>query len=169
MIEMVANISTETASQCHGKLHSAIINRAKEIRSKATDLSDRDCVAYESLISAFKLPKSDANNRRLRRAAINRAAQEAARVPIQVAELATEVIGLCDELEPLANTNLTSDRIGAASLACSTIHICIMNVMANIPFISNDDFVTDLNSYMKECIAYLAEHKPNSLPSELGR
>ncbi len=169
MVQMVANISIQTASQNERELYSAIIKNASDAQSKSMDLADEDCIAYESLLAAFKLPKLDANDKRIRKNAIQTAAKEAACVPVTVARLAKDIIQLCDDLKPISNTNLNSDRIGAVSLACSVIYICIMNVRANIPFISDQIMRERLTSTVDVFIAYLAVHQPSVSSLKLDR
>jgi methenyltetrahydrofolate cyclohydrolase len=92
-----------------------VARQADELRERAASLADDDAAAYRAVLDAYRLPKGgDGGQRRARIAA---ALDGAARVPLQIAELAARVAGLGAGVAAGGNPSLRGDTVAAAHLA----------------------------------------------------
>jgi methenyltetrahydrofolate cyclohydrolase len=92
-----------------------VARQADELRERAASLADDDAAAYRAVLDAYRLPKGgDGGQRRARIAA---ALDGAARVPLQIAELAARVAGLGAGVAAGGNPSLRGDIVAAAHLA----------------------------------------------------
>lgn len=98
-------------------------------------LMDEDAAAYADLSAAFKLDKDNAE--RARR--IRRAAQVAARVPLEIAAAVRQVARDLAELEPIGNPNLASDVRCGGHLARAALQAAAENVRVNLPLLADDE------------------------------
>jgi formiminotetrahydrofolate cyclodeaminase len=91
-----------------------IARQADELRARAADLADQDAGAFRGVLDAYRRPKEGDGGDRHRRIAV--ALDAAARVPLEVAEIAARVAGLAEAVAG-GNPNLQGDTVAAAQLA----------------------------------------------------
>jgi glutamate formiminotransferase len=118
--------------------------RLAGLRIRLMEAVDRDAESYESVLAAFKLPKSTGAEQALRAEAIETASKKAAEVPLETAQLAVEVSRLADSLRPITAPQAASDLTVANHLASTAIQGAIANVRANLPSILNKDWVRQM-------------------------
>ncbi len=108
-----------------------IIDEADEARVTLTDLADRDGVAFDRAMAAYKLPKDSDDKRTARLLELQAALEGAAEVPLTVARRAVYVMGLAEEVTENGNPNAASDGLsGAAALHAATV-AALANVQIN--------------------------------------
>ena len=107
---MVARLSTRQLSEAQ-----SLADAAEGLRDKALALGEADAVAYEAVVSAWRLPRAPEPEERERR--ITSALSGAAEVPMALAELAAAVGDLAAHLAEAGNANLFGDALTAALLA----------------------------------------------------
>ncbi len=113
----------------------------REIRARATTLADLDGDAYGNVMGAFGLPKDSEAQREIRKRAISEAAQAAALVPLELAELCDELVGLGTVAAEVGNPNLIGDAVGGGALARGAARVCELNVKSNLELVDDDEFV----------------------------
>ena len=86
---------------------------ADRLRGRAAALADEDVAAYQAVLDAYALPREDGQRRRRVREAL----QEAAAVPLEIAEVAAQIAGLASRAAEEGNRNLRGDAVTAAILA----------------------------------------------------
>lgn len=101
------------------------------IQSEFLVLADADSAAYESVSDARKLPKSTAEEKAARAAAIQRALAGAAMPPLRGMQLAVEALEKLSAAAPGLNPHLSSDVGSAALLLEAGLQGCALNVRAN--------------------------------------
>lgn len=106
--------------------------RADELRREAIRLAEADAEAFAAVAEAYGLPKATDEEKRVRRAAIQRGLVTAADVPLRTAALAAEVIALSGEISPGANVNVLSDVAVAAAGAQAALRGAKINVEINL-------------------------------------
>jgi glutamate formiminotransferase/formiminotetrahydrofolate cyclodeaminase len=79
-------------------------------------------------MKAYRAAKDSADGGRL----INAALQQATRVPLGVAEIATEVAQIVSNLRPITNPNMSSDLTTAVALANAAREGALANVEINL-------------------------------------
>lgn len=110
----------------------SILHRAESLRSELTDAIRRDSAAFEAVMAAFKLPKDTPQEAAARQQAVENAMLEAARVPLEVARQAVEVMALAAQVVADGNLNAISDGATAGAQARAALTGAGYNVRINI-------------------------------------
>jgi glutamate formiminotransferase/formiminotetrahydrofolate cyclodeaminase len=97
------------------------------------DAVDRDTDAFNAVLAAMRLPKKTAEEVALRLAAIERANQGAARVPLEVVERSVPAIELALAVAKDGNPNSVSDAGVAGACALAAAEGASLNVRINVP------------------------------------
>ena len=115
-------------------------SRCREIRARAIELADLDGQVFWRVMDAFRLPRDSEARRETRRRAISQTAETAARVPLELAELCGELVGLGAHVAESGNPNLVPDAVGGAALARGAARVCELNVKSNLELVNDDEF-----------------------------
>jgi formiminotetrahydrofolate cyclodeaminase len=144
LLAMVARFSdgprydTETV----GRIRAA----ADGLTDEAVELAAADEAAFEQVAAAYRLPRETAEAQAARSGAISGASAGAARPPADLMAAAVRLVGLAEELLPVANKNVISD-IAAASAAISGAAVtAAVNIEANLPGIRDDRLKAELTA-----------------------
>jgi formiminotetrahydrofolate cyclodeaminase len=133
---MAAGLAGMVASMCRGKkaylqyenqLGEAIA-RLAALREELKAAIDADAASYNVVMQAYKAAKDAPDGGR----AINAALEQAAGVPLGVAEKAAEVAQLAACLRPITSPNMKSDLTTAIALAGAAIQGALANVEINL-------------------------------------
>jgi glutamate formiminotransferase / formiminotetrahydrofolate cyclodeaminase len=108
-----------------------ILKRAETLRFELSQAVKEDATAFESLMTAYKLPKSTPEEIQKRAGAIQSATLRAAQVPLSVATKAVEVLELAAKVVSTGNLNAITDGASAAALAQAAITAASLNVRVN--------------------------------------
>ncbi len=132
---MVASMSRgkKAYAQYESRLSEAIA-RLAELREHLKSAIDADAEAYSAVVKAYKAAKESADGPR----GIAAALEQAAAVPLGVAEGAAEVERIAAELKPITNPNMASDLTTAAALTRAAIVGAIANVEINLESLKPD-------------------------------
>jgi glutamate formiminotransferase / formiminotetrahydrofolate cyclodeaminase len=127
---MVASMSRgkKAYAQFEGQLSEALA-RLSAIREELKLAIDADAEAYDAVRKAYKLAKESAVGATHQIAV---ALQEAARVPLGVAERSAEVGRIAEALKPVTNQSMASDLATAIALAKAAVAGAIANVEINL-------------------------------------
>jgi formiminotetrahydrofolate cyclodeaminase len=117
----------------------AVADRMREIveecdreRIDLLGLADRDAVAFDAVMSAYKMPRGSDDEQTARLHALQEALEGAAEVPLLVARRAVYLLGLAEEATASGNPNAASDGLsGAAALYAGTV-AALANVRINV-------------------------------------
>jgi len=105
---------------------------SKRISLRTNKLATMDSDSFEQVMHGFRLPKSNDEEKELRRAAIRAATLYAAEVPFETATLGMELLRTLEDLARHGNANAASD-IGVASLlASAAVKGALFNVEINV-------------------------------------
>lgn len=116
---------------------------ADELRRELLELADRDAAAYGAYVAARRLPRGTEDEARARRAAVERAAEDAARVPLETARAAGRVVSLAARLAGASNPSAASDVGAAAQMGAAAGRGAILNVRINLPSLAADHPLRD--------------------------
>jgi len=105
-----------------------ILEESETLRAELRAAVDRDSEAFDQVMAAYKLPKSDPDRQR----AIQDATLGATLVPMEVAEKSLRVMGLAMEAARSGNLNAISDAGSAVNLAFSSLNSAAYNVRINL-------------------------------------
>ncbi|MET0800875.1 MAG: cyclodeaminase/cyclohydrolase family protein [Actinomycetota bacterium] len=106
----------------------AMVERADVARAEFLALGDRDAVAFEDVMAAFRLPKKTDVERASRADAIQRGLAGAAEVPLEIARRAVELMELAEDATAMGNPNAASDGMSAAGL----LYASVLGAKANV-------------------------------------
>lgn len=120
-----------------------LLGRSEALRRQLSQLLEADTRVYTSLSRAYKLPRDSDEQRAARTAAIQAALKEAEAVPMQIAEACVEVLHLCTPMAEKGNRLAVSDAGVAALLAEAGLRSAALNVLINLAYIKDEDFVSN--------------------------
>jgi formiminotetrahydrofolate cyclodeaminase len=122
------------------------LDDADAARPEFLELADRDARAFEAVMAAFKMPKDDDRQKAERSAAIQRAYEGAARVPLVVARRAVGLMVLASATTEAGNANAASDGLSAAHTLHAAAHGAIANVEINAAGLKDESVAAELRS-----------------------
>ena len=135
LAEMVASMTRgKKAYAPYESQLSEALTRLAVLREELKSAIDEDAEAYNAVAKAYRSAKESADGASLIAAAL----QQAASVPLGVAERAAEVMRIATALEPITNPNMKSDLATAIALAKAAISGAIANVEVNLESIKPD-------------------------------
>ncbi len=118
-----------------------VIEKARGLREGLTADVERDALAYNQVLEAFKFPKTTEHEKAEREKAVQAGYKLAAAVPLQVAEQALRVMELAGQAVALGNPNAATDGLVGVMLARSAALGALYNVRTNLTAISDAAFV----------------------------
>jgi formiminotetrahydrofolate cyclodeaminase len=101
---------------------------------------EEDAEAYNSVISAYKLPKTSDDETAKRKAAIQDAFKHAAEIPMEVAEDACSILKHARFIVEKGSTNCLSDSAVAVRMLNSAVAGGIYNVKINMGYIKDEEY-----------------------------
>jgi formiminotetrahydrofolate cyclodeaminase len=112
---------------------------ALERRAELMSLAQEDATAYDAVVQARHMSKDSEAEKAARTTALQGAMKEAARIPLRVAVVASEVLDLAERIAPIGNRNAASDAGVAAQLAAAGLRGALLNVRINLPYLAEDE------------------------------
>ncbi len=110
----------------------AVLEAAEGLREKLAALVQEDASAYEKVLEAYRLPKASAAEKEARSKAVQQALEEAAKVPLNVAKGALEVLELVPPILERGIPSAASDAGVAAYMAQGALKAAALNVRTNL-------------------------------------
>jgi formiminotetrahydrofolate cyclodeaminase len=117
---------------------------ADGLADEALDLARADEVAFEKVALAYQMPKATPEEKAARSAAIGDSLGGAAGPPADLMAAAVRLIGLAEELFPVANKNVISDIAAAAAAISAAAVTARLNIEANLPGIKDPALAEEL-------------------------
>jgi len=140
LVAMVAELTIGRADYSEHELTvRELLAAALERRQLLLALAEEDASAYQSVVAARRMPRETEPQREARAAALRTAMIAAARVPLQVANVAAEVLELASRIAPIGNRNAVSDAGVAAQLSGAALRGALLNVRINLPYLPADE------------------------------
>jgi len=119
---------------------------ADGLADEGVGLAAADSAAFEKVVAAYRLPKDTPEAKAARSAAIADAMAGAARPPADLMAASVRLVGLAEDLLPVANKNVISD-IGAAAAAISAAAVtAALNIEANLAAIKDPALAAELTA-----------------------
>jgi len=118
-----------------------LLDHSESLRRRLADLLESDTQVYGSLSKAYRLPRDREDEKAARTAAIQAALKEAEAVPMQIAGACVEVLDLCTPMAEKGTRLAVSDAGVAALLAEAGLRSAALNVLINLAYIKDEDFV----------------------------
>lgn len=130
---------------------------SEALRKELLILADRDVEAFTAVSACYGMPRSTAEEKAARTAAMQKALKGAAEVPFTTAEQALAVIKLAEPVAKEGNTNVVSDAATALYLAHSALQSALINVNINLKFIKDEAYVATWSAKRDALLAETAD------------
>jgi formiminotetrahydrofolate cyclodeaminase len=109
------------------------------LRERALQLAAEDEEAFAAVRAAYALPRQPEAERALRSAAIRDATAAAAHPPAAVVAVTRDLIGLVEDLLPVANRTVHGDLVAAVAAARAAAGASRLNVEVNVAGLPPED------------------------------
>ncbi len=136
-----------------------ILARSEEIRLALPKLLQADTEVYSQVMAANRMPRKTDDEKAARDAAMQKALQAAAEIPLQIAALCAEIVDLCLPAAQKGNKWAVSDAGVGALLAEASMRGALLNVEINLASIKDAAFVSAMRERMARITAGKAELK----------
>jgi glutamate formiminotransferase/formiminotetrahydrofolate cyclodeaminase len=159
-----ASLSSMVAALTHGKKEYEEYNEdilrlgrmAQELKNRYLDLIEDDAKSFNEFMAAYKLPRRTEAEKVVRMQRIQEAARKATEVPMRVLESAENLVLMAEELVEKGNKNAISDVGIAAICAHGTAYAAYLNILVNLPWISDKDFIKSTKEIAEKRAADIA-------------
>jgi len=145
--QMVAGLSRKKKAQAqYVDQLSAAVDELRQAAAALAEAIDTDAGSYDAVLAAMKLPKDSAGEQQRREAAIQKATQMAALVPLRVAQAAAEIFERLGQLEAISSPSMSSDLRVGRLMAAAGARGALENVAINLESITDTAFVSKMRS-----------------------
>jgi len=164
---MVANLSSHKRGWDDSwKEYSDWADKGIALQSELTRLVDEDTEAFNRIMEAFKLPKTNKEEKAKRKQAIQDATKNAIIVPFRIMETAYHAFELIEAMVEKGNPNSVTDAgVGALAIR-SAVKGAFLNVRINSTDLDDKKFVDDIVQKGRE-IEQSAERKEQEILEKL--
>ena len=127
---------------------------AIEIMTNSARLADEDSDSFDAVMDSFKMPKESEEEKESRRQEIRKNTLIAAKIPMETAELALQLLNYLPDLAKYGNKNALSDVGVCSLLASAACKGALFNVKINLASLP-EGYAVDLENkalqVMEEC------------------
>ncbi len=116
----------------------------------ALEMAQEDCDAFDSVMSAYRLPKDSESQIAARKTAIRSANLSAAASPLRIAQFGHQVLILLPSLATNCNANAITDIGSASHMLSSGVQCAALNVEINLSSIG--DLAADYQSQIQNIL-----------------
>ncbi len=156
--QMVAGLSRKKKTQAqYADQLSAAVDELRQAAAALAKAIDTDAGSYDAVLAAMKLPKETAEEQARREAAIQKATQMAATVPLRVAQAAAEIYERLGQLEAVSSPSMLSDLRVGRLMAAAGARGALENVAINLESITDAGFVARMREQAAAVEARLSQ------------
>lgn len=149
LIEMVTNLTIGKKGYEEVQAEMEMIkNKAVTLKESFVGYIDKDSIAFNQIMAAFKLPKSTSNEKELRTIAVQAALKTAAIVPFEIGKNAYDLLDLAESVVLRGNKSAVTDGAVAAMSARTAVHSAFYNTKINLGSIKDQEFVNTMAADM---------------------
>jgi formiminotetrahydrofolate cyclodeaminase len=129
---------------------SAVRDQSERLRKELTELIDKDTDAFNKVMTAFGLPKTNEAEQAARNAAIQEATKQATLVPLSVMSLCEQSLHLARTVATKGNKNSASDAGVSALMLQASCSGAALNVRINLGALTDSAFVQQTSAKYKD-------------------
>ena len=132
----------------------ASIELSEPALEEAILLAISDSEAFESVMSAYRLPKETEDEKKQRSEEIRNATIGAALAPLNTASSAQKLLSNLEKQSAACNPNALTDLASASEMALSAAKIASLNVRINLEYIEGEDvdlLTSKINTAVERC------------------
>ena len=151
LVEMVSNltIGNKKYAEAEDKMIS-IKSRALILRNDLLDDIEKDSNAYAQVMNAYKLPKANDEEKKIRSLEIQKGLKTAVLVPLEIAFKSYKVIELSSEVVKFGNKNAVTDGLVSAMMARTATLAALLNAKINLGSIKDELFVVEMSEKVRK-------------------
>lgn len=150
LAKMVADLTLSNEKYEAGWDISRSINAvANPLLEEGLNLAQLDSEAFDAVVAGFKMPKSNDDEKAIRRNEIRNSMLGAAKVPFDTACHALDLLRLLPDLAALGNENAVSDVGVSGLLASAALKGAIFNIEINLNSLP-DDYGIEMREHLPE-------------------
>jgi formiminotetrahydrofolate cyclodeaminase len=132
----------------------SVLGESERVRRRLTAMVAEDIAAFDSILAAYKLPKSTEEDKTVRAAAIQAGLRRATEVPLDCARVCAEVIALSRRASEQGYLNVISDG-GVGVLAGYTgLRSAALNVYINAPALKDRVFAAQATAELEKLLEF---------------
>ncbi|MFN4217678.1 MAG: cyclodeaminase/cyclohydrolase family protein [Candidatus Bipolaricaulia bacterium] len=148
LVAMVAGLTIgKKAYQSVEQEMRSVLSEAIRLRDELLECAERDSVAFNAVMAAYKLPKETEAARAEREQTIQSALKGATEAPYQTALRCSRILELAEIVVTRGNKSALSDGGAAAVLAEGALQAALLNIAINLSAIFDESFKRE---YMRE-------------------
>jgi len=152
---MVANLSSHKRGwDDRWEEFSDYADQGQALKDKLLRMVDEDTNAFNGIMTAFRLPKSNDAEKAARTEAIQSATKYAVEVPLEVMRTAYATMEVIESMASIGNPNSVTDAGVGALCARTAVYGAYLNVKINVGDLKDKDLVA---KFMEEADAILAQ------------
>ena len=132
----------------------ATIELSEPALEEAILLAISDSEAFQSVMSAYRLPKETEDEKKQRSEEIRNATIGAALAPLNTASSAQKLLSNLEKQSASCNPNALTDLASASEMALSAAKIASLNVRINLEYIEGEDvdlLTSKINTAVERC------------------
>ena len=132
----------------------ASIELSEPALEEAILLAISDSEAFQSVMSAYRLPKETEDEKKQRSEEIRNATIRAALAPLNTASSAQKLLSNLEKQSAACNPNALTDLASASEMALSAAKIASLNVRINLEYIEGEDvdiLTSKINTAVERC------------------
>ena len=132
----------------------ASIELSEPALEEAILLAISDSEAFQSVMSAYRLPKETEDEKKQRSEEIRNATIGAALAPLNTASSAQKLLSNLEKQSAACNPNALTDLASASEMALSAAKIASLNVRINLEYIEGEDVdlpTSKINTAVERC------------------
>jgi formiminotetrahydrofolate cyclodeaminase len=150
LVEMVVNLTLgKKASDAQEAELKKIGEEAHSHREALAATIAQDIDAYQEVMKAYLLPKTNEEERRKRKEEIQKSLRKAADPPLFTAATSLKVMKLCQEVVEKGNPNAISDAAVGALLVDAALWGGTFNVLINLSALEDKKYVQKMKKELK--------------------
>jgi formiminotetrahydrofolate cyclodeaminase len=141
LVSMVCNVTIGKKGQEQAAAEmQAVLAESERLRARLTAMVDEDIAAFDSLMAAYKLPKTSDDDKAQRSAAIQAGLRQATEVPLDCARACAAVIALAARATAQGYRGVISDAGAGVMAAHAALRSAALNVYINAPALQDAEF-----------------------------
>jgi len=141
MVSMVANLTLGKKGYDEVQpLAQEVADGCAKLIAQLKELTAKDMQAFDIFMQAWRMPSESDADKKAKDAAMEKAAQNASQVPLDICKVCLEILKYAARLAPVGNKGAISDVGVGAYVAEAAMKACMLSVDINLPSIQTASF-----------------------------
>jgi formiminotetrahydrofolate cyclodeaminase len=130
----------------------AVLGLSEQLRTRLTAMAAADIAAFDGLMAAYRLPKTNEAEKSLRGEAIQENLRAATETPLECARACAEVIALSHRAGLKGYSGVISDAGVGALTANAALRSAALNVYINVPALKDRVFASQATAELEQLL-----------------